>query len=200
MKLYYSPGACSLSPHICLREAGAEFTLERVRSTKQLASDGSSYLDLNPLGYVPALVLPDGELLLEGPAIVQWIADTYPDARLAPANGTRDRYRFQSLLNFISTELHKGFSPLFAKLSDETKAYFRERLATRIGFIAPRLAANGFAFGEDFTAADAYLFTVLSWARLVQVELPESAAAYLLRLADRPSIDAAQRAEGLKKS
>lgn len=197
MKLYYMPGACSLSPHICLREVGADVTLERVSRSKQLHS-GGSFLDVNPLGYVPALELPDGSILTEGPAIVQWIADQHPAAKLAPENGTLDRYRFQSLLNLISTEIHKGFSPLFSSYADDVKATFRERLGTRIQYIATRLT-SGFVFGDHFTAADAYLFTVLSWARLTQVELPTAASDYLARLAERPSIDAALRAEGLRK-
>ncbi len=198
MKLYFMPGACSLSPHICLREVGADVTLVRVPRDKQLA-DGTSYLAVNPLGYVPALELPDGSVLTEGPAILQWIADQHPDAALAPANGTPARYRFQSTLNFISTELHKGFSPLFGKLADDVKATFRATLTGRIEAFATRLGTDGFAFGDAFTAADAYLFTVLQWARLTQVVLPDAATAYLTRLAERPSIDAALRAEGIKK-
>jgi glutathione S-transferase len=197
MKLYFMPGACSLSPHICLREAGADFTTERVGRDKKLPS-GGSYLDKNPLGYVPAIELDDGTVLTEGPAIVQWIADQHPSSGLAPANGTIERAKFQSVLNFISTELHKGFSPLFYPNPDEVKASFRTLLQSRIAHIAPRLADGGYAFGTTFTAADAYLFTVLSWSPMVGVELPDVVTAYLARIATRPAVAAARAAEGLK--
>lgn len=198
MKLYFMPGACSLSPHICLREVGAEVTLERVRRSDRMTTSGVDYRTINPLGYVPALELPDGSVLTEGPAIVQWIADQHPASRLAPPNGGVPRYQFQSLLNFISTELHKQFTPLFGDFADDVKAKFRATIGGRVAYLAPRLE-GGFVFGDSFTAADAYLFTVLSWARLTAVELPDVAQTYLAKLAERPSVDAALRAEGLKK-
>lgn len=198
MKLYFMPGACSLSPHICLREVGAEVTLDRVRRSDRMTTSGLDYRTINPLGYVPALELPDGSVLTEGPAIVQWIADQHPAAKLAPENGTTPRYHFQSLLNFISTELHKSFTPLFADTPDDVKARFRQTILSRVAWLVPRLE-SGFVFGDHFTAADAYLFTVLSWARLTAVDLPDAATAYLARIAERPSVDAALRAEGLKK-
>ncbi|MBP8806687.1 MAG: glutathione S-transferase N-terminal domain-containing protein [Kofleriaceae bacterium] len=197
MKLYYSPGTCALAVHICLREAGAEFTLERVKRDKSLVS-GGSYLAIQPLGYVPALSLADGTLLTEVTAILGWLADAYPDAHLAPTAGTLARAQFASTLGFIATEVHARFSPLFGGFAEDVKASFRERLNGRIAHLAPRLA-HGHVFGDHFTAADAYLFTVLSWARLVAVELPPEATAYLDQLRTRPTIIAAMTAEGLIK-
>lgn len=198
MKLYFSPGTCALAVHICLREVGAEFTLERVKRDKSLVS-GGSYLAIQPLGYVPALDLGDGNVLTEVTAILGWIADHHPDAGLAPPAGTLARAQFAGVLGYIATELHARFSPLFAGYADDVKASFRERLAGRIAHLAPRLANPGFVWGTSFSAADAYLFTVLSWARLVNLDLPAEATAYLERLRARPSIVAAMTAEGLIK-
>lgn len=198
MKLYFSPGTCSLAVHICLREAGAEFTLERVKRDKSLVS-GGSYLAIQPLGYVPALGLADGTVLTEVTAILGWLADAYPEAHLAPPAGTLARAQFASTLGFIATEVHARFSPLFGGFAEDVKASFRERLSGRIAHLAPRLAGDGHVFGDGFSAADAYLFTVLSWARLVAVELPAEATAYLERLRARPTIVAAMTAEGLIK-
>ena len=154
MKLFYAPGACSLSPHIVLHEAGMTFDKVKV-DTKSKAMEGGDYRSVNPLGYVPALELDDGTVLTEGPAIVQYIADKVPDKKLAPANGTLERTKLQSWLNFISTELHKGFSPLFnAAMPEEAKQYFRERLATRFQHLDKHLADKDYLLGKAFSVAD----------------------------------------------
>lgn len=202
MKLYYSPGACSLSPHIVLREAGLNFDLEKVDlTTKKTASDGD-YTEKNPKGYVPALLLDDGQLLTEGPAIVQYLADRVPEKQLAPAAGTMERYRLMEWLNYISTELHKGFSPLFSpKAPEEWKLVARETLGRRIALVAQRLETSNYLMGEKFTVADAYLFTVLGWARYVKFDLSPwlVLAGYQQRIAERPAVRAALIAEGLIK-
>lgn len=203
MKLYYSPGACSLSPHIVLREAGLDFDLEQVSLATKKNASGGDYNEDNPKGYVPALILDDGQLLTEGPAIVQYLADRVPDKQLAPAAGTMERYRLVEWLNYISTELHKGFSPLFhPKAPDEWKQLVKERLGQRIDFVARRLEGKSYLMGETFTVADAYLFTVLGWARLVKLDLAPwpVLAAYRERVAARPAVKAAMIAEGLIKA
>lgn len=202
MKLYYSPGACSLSPHIVLCETGTEATLVKVDLATKTLPDGSDFRAINPDGYVPVLELDDGSRLTEGPAIVQYLADAAGADTLAPANGTMARYRLQSMLNFISTELHKGFSPLFnPRMPEEAKALARERLAERIGGIEARLATADYLMGEEFTVADAYLFTVLSWSRMVGVSLTPfpKVRAYIDRIRRRPAVVAAMKAEGLIK-
>ncbi|MCP3141468.1 glutathione transferase GstA [Pyxidicoccus xibeiensis] len=203
MKLFISPGACSLSPHIVLREAGLDFTTEKVDIRAKKTAGGEDFLGINPKGYVPALVLDDGSLLTEGPAIVQFIADKVPDKKLAPAHGTMERYRLQEMLNFLSTELHKSYSPLFnPAFPEEGKAIYRERLAQRYKLIEDRLAAKGpFLMGEQFTVADAYLFTVTNWAGHVKVSLESFPAlrAFQARVAERPAVQAALKAEGLAK-
>ena len=200
MKLYYSPGACSLSPHIVLHEAGLAFTpILASTKTHQLA-DGTDYYTINPLGYVPLLVLDDGTQLSEGPAIVQYIADQAPDKHLAPANGTLPRYQLQSLLNFISTELHKGFSPLFNPATPaEYKVTVKARLLSRLGWIDGQLAGKNYLMGDQFTVADAYLFTVSGWSRLVGVDISGlgNLTAFRTRMLARPGVQAAMRAEGL---
>lgn len=200
MKLYYSPGACSLSPHIVLREGGFDFQLERVDLQSGKTETGRDYKTINPLGYVPALELDDGEVLTEGPAIVQYLADRVPEKRLAPPAGGLARYRLMEWLNFISTELHKGFGALFnPAFPDEAKAIVRAQLERRIGEAERRLGGRSFAMGEDFTVADAYLFTVLGWSRYVNVDLSPwpGLGAYLGRVAARPAVQAALAAEGL---
>ncbi|MCE9672014.1 glutathione transferase GstA [Myxococcus stipitatus] len=202
MKLFYTPGACSLSPHICLREAGLGFDVEKVDLRTKKTETGADYTSANPKGYVPALLLDDGSLLTEGPAIVQYIADKAPQAKLAPANGTLERYRLQEALNFISTELHKAFSPLFnPAFPDEGKKIMRERLAARLKVLDGQLEKRAFLLGEDFSVADAYLFTVLNWAKPMQVDLEPFPAvrAYHARVAQRPHVQAALAAEGLTK-
>ncbi|QSQ23359.1 glutathione transferase GstA [Pyxidicoccus parkwayensis] len=203
MKLFYSPGVCSLSPHIVLREAGLSFDMEKVDIRAKKTEHGADYFGINPKGYVPALGLDDGSLLTEGPAIVQFIADKAPEKKLAPANGTIERYRLQELLNFISTELHKGYSPLFnPAFPEEGKAIFKERLTTRYKLVEDMLSSKGpYLLGEFFSVADAYLFTVTNWAPHVKLDLSSfpSLQAYMARVAARPAVQAALKAEGLAK-
>jgi glutathione S-transferase len=198
MKLYYAPGASSLSPHIALREAGLGFELERVDlRTKKTAHD-ADYLRINPSGYVPALQFDDGSVLTEGAAIMQWIADQAPDSGLAPAPGTMARYRLVQWLNFIAAELHKTFDWLFNPAAhDEFKSAARERLGRRLPAVAAPFGKQPFLLGETFTVADAYLFTVLSWSRHVQVDLGAWPAlpAYLARVGERPKVREAIAAE-----
>ena len=202
MKLYYSPGACSLSPHIVLHEAGLAFTAEMASTKTHQLKDGTDYFSINPLGYVPLLVLNDGTQLSEGPAIVQYIADQVPDKELAPANGSMARYQLQSLLNFISTELHKGFSPLFNPATPaDYKPAVTEKLLSRMAWIDSQLAGKQYMMGDTFTVADAYLFTVTGWGAYVKVDLSGFAniSAHRARVAARPAVQAALRAEGLLK-
>jgi glutathione S-transferase len=164
MKLYYSPGACSLSPHIVLREAGLPFTPVKADMATHKLSDGGDYYGINPKGYVPLLELDSGDRLSEGPAIVQYIADQVPDKKLAPAAGTMARYRLMEWLNFITSELHKGFSPLFNKeVPEESKAISRKKLGDRMAWVDKQLAGKQYLMGDQFTVADAYLFTVAGW-------------------------------------
>ena len=200
MKLYFSPGACSLSPHIVLHELGLSFELVQVDLSSKKTKDGSDFRKINPKGYVPALQLDDGAILTEGPAIVQYLADQKPAAGLAPANGTFARYRLQEWLNFISTELHKQFSPLFEPASDSSqKTRQQERIGRRLDWVAARLGEGDYLMGSRFTVADAYLFVVLSWARHVGIDLGRwpALAAYQDRVGRRPHVQEALRAEGL---
>ena len=200
MKLYYSPGACSLSVHIALHESGLAFEAIQAPTNTKTLPDGSSYLDINPLGYVPCLELPDGERLLEGPAIVQYIADQVPRKNLAPPNGTPARYRLQSWLNFIGTELHKGFSPLSTPgLSDEMKTATRERLLHRFTWLNGQLEGKDYLMGDTFTVADGYCFTVTGWAGMAGIDLSQLThlALYRARVGARPKVQFAMKAEGL---
>jgi glutathione S-transferase len=200
MKLYFKPGACSLSPHIVLEELGLPHEAVAVDlKTKKLA-DGSDYLAINPKGYVPALQLDSGEVLTEGPAIVQYLADQKPEKKLAPASGTIERYRLQSWLTFIGTEIHKSFSPLFnAAMPEEAKAFARANLERRLGWVNQQLAGKDYLMGADFTVADAYLYTVTNWARVVKLDISAytDLTAYRDRVAARPGVLAALKAEGL---
>jgi len=201
MKLYFSPGACSLSPHIVLNEAGLPYERERTDGKTKITERGSDFKQVNPLGYVPVLELDDGTKLTEGPAIVQYIADKAPGKKLAPPAGTIERTRLQSWLNFVSSELHKGFSPLFnASMPEEAKKIFRDRLATRFAYVNDHLAKNDYLMGKDFSVADAYLFTISNWAARVNVDLAPfpNVLAYRKRVGARPSVQAALEAEGLK--
>lgn len=202
MKLYYSPGACSLSPHIALHEAGLAFTPVLASTKSHKLQDGSDYYEINPLGYVPLLELDDGTRLREGPAIVQYIADQVPASGLAPAFGTMARYRLMEWLNFITSELHKGFSPLFTPgMPDEAKAMARARLVDRLTWVDGQLAGKTWLMGETFTVADAYLFTVAGWGKYVGVDIAPltNLSAYLGRVAARPAVQDALKAEGLLK-
>ena len=200
MKLYYSPGVCSLSPHIALREAGIEAELIKVDIGKHTLADGSDYFAINPRGYVPILELENGERLSEGPAIVQYIADLAPASGLAPAAGTLARYRLQEWLGFINAELHKAIAPLFDPSTHEsTQASVRRKVADRLGWAAAQIEGKTYTMGEGFTVADGYLFTILGWLKHVGMSLADwpVLAAYHARVAERPSVQAAMRAEGL---
>ena len=202
MKLYYSPGACSLSAHIALHEAGLACTPMLVSTKSHQLQDGTDFYSINPLGYVPVLELDNGERLREGPAIVQYIADQVPDKQLAPANGTLARYRLQEWLNFIGTELHKGFSPLFNPATpEEYKPVVRERLLLRLQWVDSQLAGKQYLMGDQFTVADGYLFTVTNWTQPTNLDISGLAnlAAYRERVGARPAVQAAMKAEGLLK-
>ncbi len=202
MKLYYAPGACSQSPHIALREAGLAFTPIKVDLKAHQVEGGGDFYAINPKGYVPVLELDDGTRLTEGPAIVQYIADQVPATQLAPPNGTIARYKLQEWLNFITTELHKQYSPLFDSSStEEVKTKQRDKIAKRYEWVAQQLADRDYLTGSTFTVADAYLFTVTNWARSTGVELTRWPAlqAFMKRVAARPHVQAALKAEGLVK-
>jgi glutathione S-transferase len=200
MKLYYSPGVCSLSPHIVLREAGLAFEAVLASTKTHQLADGTDYYTINPLGYVPMLELDDGTRLREGPAIVQYIADQAPQKNLAPAAGTLARYRLQEWLTFIGTELHKAFSPLFmANMPDEGKQIYRERLAKRFAWVDAQLEGKEYLLAEHFTVADAYLFVVTRWTKSTNVDISAYAnlQAHQARIAARPAVQEALKAEGL---
>jgi glutathione S-transferase len=202
MKLYYSPGACSLSPHIVLQEAGLPFQAIKADTKTKVLPDGTDYRTINPLGYVPLLELDDGTRIAEGPAIVQYIADQVPDKRLVPASGTLERTKLQSWLNFVTSELHKGFSPLFnPAMPDEAKKIFRDRLATRFAHMDKHLANNEYLMGKEFSVADAYAFVVSNWAGRVDVDLSAfgNVLAWRKRVGARPAVQTAMKAEGLIK-
>jgi glutathione S-transferase len=200
MKLYFSPGACSLSPHIVLLEAGLAFTTERVDIRKKLTAGGADYTTINPKGYVPALELEGGAVLTEGPAIVQYIADQAPAGALAPAAGSAEHYQLLEWLNFIGTELHKNFGPLFnPATSEDVKAGARALLAKRFAYVEQRLEGRDFLVGERFSPADAYLFTVANWSKVVRLDLAPwpLIEAFQERIAARPAVQQAMRDEGL---
>ncbi len=200
MKLYYSPGACSLSPHIVLNEAGLAYQPVMASTKSHKLLDGTDYYTINPKGYVPLLELDDGQRLSEGPAIVQYIADQVPASGLAPAAGTMARYRLIEWLNFISSELHKSYSPLFnPAMPEEGKAVYRERLLGRYQWVNEQLEGKAYLMGDQFTVADAYLFTVTNWAARIGLDLTALAnvQAYQARVAARPAVQAAMKAEGL---
>ena len=201
MKLYYFPGACSLSPHIVLREANVPFELVKTDLRAKTTETGQDFWAVNKAGYVPALELDDGTVITEGPVILQYIADNLGGKHLAPANGTLERYKLQSWLNFISTELHKGFSPLFnPKVTGESKEALQERLLARIAVLDKHLADTPYIMGKAFTLPDAYAYTVLSWAGRMKLDLSgfKAIGPYLERIAARPAVQAATEAEGKK--
>jgi glutathione S-transferase len=200
MKLYYSPGACSLSPHIVLREAGLAFEPVLAPTKTKKLPDGSDYLAINPLGYVPLLELDDGTRLREGPAIVQYIADQVPHKNLAPANGTLPRYRLQEWLTFIGMELHRSVTPLFnPAMPEEGKKIYRERLAGRMKWIDGELAGREFLVGDHFSVADAYLYTVTRWHKPMAIDLAPfpNLRAHYERIGARPAVQEALKLEGL---
>lgn len=200
MKLYYSPGACSLSPHIVLLEAGLPFEAVLASTKSHKLADGTDYYSINPKGYVPLLEFDDGDRLTEGPAIVQWIADQVPEKRLAPPAGTMARYRLMEWLNFVGAEIHKQFSPLFnPAYPDEAKAINRARLASRYAWVDGKLAGRDYLLGDDFTVADAYLFAVTRWTVPMKLDISSLAhlGAYMARVAQRPAVRQALADEGL---
>ena len=200
MKLFLKPGACSLASHIVLEEIGRPYETETVDLAKKLTASGADFWAINPKGYVPALLLDDGDLLTEGPAILQYLADLAPELQLAPANGSKARYQLQSWLTFIGTEVHKNFSPFFnPAATPEMKELARANLQRRLGYVNDQLAGRDFLMGDTFSVADAYLFTVVGWAKFVQLDL--SAWPHLIafqgRVAARPATQRALKAEGL---
>ena len=201
-KLYYSPGACSLSPHIVLREAGLPFQLVMASTKTKKLADGTDFYTINPKGQVPLLELDDGQRLSEGTVIVQYIADQAPASGLVPPAGTMARYRVLEWLNYISTELHKSFTPLFTPgTHEETKATARAKLGEKLAWVDSQLAGKQFLTGDGFTAADAYLFTVAGWGKYVGVDIAPLAhlGAFMGRVAARPAVQEALKAEGLLK-
>jgi len=202
MKLYYSPGACSLSPHIVLHESGLAFEPVLAPTKTHKLPDGTDYYTINPLGYVPLLELDDGRRLREGPAIVQYIADLVPARKLAPANGTFERYKLQEWLTFIGTEIHKTYTPLFTPgAPDETKAASLKQIKSRVAWVDGELAGKQYLMGDTFTVADAYFFTTTTWAQYVGLDLAPYAnvSKYCAGVAARPAVIAAMKAEGLIK-
>lgn len=202
MKLYYSPGACSLSPHIVLREAGLAFEPVLASTKTHKLQDGTDYYTINPKGYVPLLELDNGERLSEGPVILQYIADQVPQKNLAPPYGTMARYRLQEWLNFISSEVHKGFGNVFnPAMPEEGKAVARARVAMRLKWIDQQLEGKPYLMGDTFSLPDAYLFTVANWSQYTGVDISDltNLVAYQARMAARPAVQGAMKAEGLLK-
>jgi len=194
MKLFYVPGVCSLSPHIVLREMGADFQLDKVDRKTKISEAGVDYNQLNPKSYVPALQLDDGTVLTEGASIVLYLADQKGGEKVAPRPGTKERYKLQEWLVYIATEIHKNFSPLFRKSPDPVP---RETLQKRIDFAAQTLAKQPYLLGDKFSVADAYLFAVLRWAPRVEVPLPPVLQQYMDRVKARPAVAKALEVEGL---
>jgi glutathione S-transferase len=200
MKLYFAPGACSLSPHIVLREAGLNFELEQVNNQEKKTKSGQDFWTVNPKGQVPVLELDNGEKLTEGPIVVQYLADQKPEAGLLPAAGSMDRYRVQEWLNFTTSELHKTFGPIFRPTTpEEFKKLSKENLGKRFDYLDKHLAGRQYLMGDKFTVADAYLFTVLRWTTRIQMDLAKwpNLKAYVDRVAARPKVQEAMKAEGL---
>ena len=200
MKLYYSPGACSLSPHIVSRELGIPVELKKVNTKDKTIEGGGDYWKVNARGYVPALELDSGEILTEGPAIVQYLADQKPEAGLAPKAGTFERYRLQEWLNFLTSEVHKQFSPLFKpNTPEEYKTIAKESLAMRFDWLDKQLSGKDYLTGKQFTVADAYLFVLLGWTKPTQIDLAKwpNLAALHKRVGARPKVKEALQAEGL---
>jgi glutathione S-transferase len=203
MKLYYSPGACSLSPHIALLEAGLPYDLVKVDLRAKTLENGDDYLKINPKGQVPALGLDSGEIVTEGPVIVQMIADQATTKGLAPARDSAERYKLLEWLNFLTSELHKNFSPLFQPaFTDEVKGFFKDRLMGKLKYIDGQLAGRDYLMGDAFSVADGYLFTMLTWAERMKFDLSElpNLTAYKARVAARPKVQEALTKEGLLKA
>jgi glutathione S-transferase len=203
MKLYYSPGACSLSPHIALHEAGLAHELVRVDLKEKKTETGEDFAKINPKNQVPALMLDSGELLTEGPVIVQVIADKAAGKNLAPANGTDERYKMQEWLNFTTSELHKNFSPLFnPSIPDDVKKFFADRIIGKFKYTDSQLADRDYLMGKQFTVADGYMFVMLAWADRMKLDLSgfKNLMAFKARVAARPNVQAALKMEGLLKA
>jgi glutathione S-transferase len=203
MKLYYSPGACSLSPHIALLEAGLPYDLVKVDLRAKKLDNGDDYLKINPKGQVPALALDSGELVTEGPVIVQMIADKASGKNLAPARDSAERYKLLEWLNFVGTELHKNFGPMFSPvLADDAKAFFKDRVMGKFKYLDGVLAGHDYLMGKQFTVADGYLFTMLCWADRMKFDLSglPNLLAYKARVAARPMVQEALTKEGLLKA
>ena len=203
MKLYYSPGACSLSPHIALLEAGLPYELVKVDLRAKKLENGDDFLKVNPKGQVPVLALDSGELVTEGPVIVQMIADTAAAKNLAPARDSTERYKLLEWLNFITTELHKNFGPMFSPvLADEAKAFFKDRVMGKFKYVDSHLKGRDYLMGNQFSVADGYLFTMLSWADRMKFDLSDmpNLLAYKARVAARPKVQEAMAKEGLLKA
>jgi glutathione S-transferase len=202
MKLYYSPGTCSLASHIALYETGLQFETDRLIKTTKMTTGGENYMQVNPKGYVPALKLDNGSILTEGAAVLQYIADQKPDSGLAPPCGTMERYHLQEWLTYISSEIHKSFSPLFNKdASEDVKSHAHSMLSKRLVYAEAQLADKPFLMGDHFTVADAYFFVVMNWSKIVGFDLAPfpNIKEYLARIAVRPAVQAAMKAEGLLK-
>lgn len=198
MKLYYAPKACSLSPHIVLRELELEFELIKVDNKTKLTADGRNFFTVTPKGYVAALELDNGEILTEGTAIVQYLADLRPEKGLAPLAGSWARVRLQEWLNFITSELHTASAPLFnASLPEEVKAIFREKFFKRLDFVQDSLSKTLYLTGSAFSVADAYLYTVLSWGKMLSIDLNQwpAIASYMAAINARPAVQEALRVE-----
>jgi len=199
MKLYYTPGACSLSPHIVAEEAGVALELVKVDLEKHTLDDGSDYRAVNPKGSVPAIVLDDGRLLTEGPAIVQYLADRNPASGLAPECGSFERYQLQEWLTYINGEIHKTFGPLFHGANAEVRKATIETITKKFAFVEKSLAGRPYLLGGKFTAADAYFFVMLTWAKKMHIALTPALTAWFDGVAARPKVHAAMAAEGLVK-
>jgi len=198
MKLYFSPGACSLASSIAFHEAGVPVELVRVDTGAHKLKDGSDYYKINPRGYVPALQLDDGQVFSEGAALMQYIGDLAPASAVIPKPGTVDRLRANSWLTFISSEIHKSYSPLFNKaLNDDAKAIFKDKLARRFDELEKHFTSHKYLMGDQFTVADGYLYTVISWSPHVGIDLSKwkHLADYRQRVADRPKVKEALQAE-----
>ena len=203
MQLFIAPGACSLAPHIISREAAIPLSVIKVDFATKRTQDGRDYLTINPKGAVPALITDDGETLTEAAVVLQYLADIAPASELIPAQGTFERYRAQEWLNFIATELHKGFGPLWNKATpEETVRATKEQLAKKFDYLELPLRDRSYLLGDRFSAPDAYAFTILGWARLFNIDLKRwpSISAYVDRIAARPQVQHAMLAEGLIKA
>jgi glutathione S-transferase len=202
MKLYYSPGACSLAVHIILSEAGYRYDTEKVDLKTKKTASGKDFTAINDKGYVPALTLDSGETLTEASSVLQYLADSKPESNLAPKPGTMERVRLNEWLNFISTELHKGIGALWSKVNDEADAATRKKAATRLEYLEGKLKGREYLAGKNFTIADAYLHNILLWTKPLNVDISAypSIVAYQARISARPGVQKAMQEEGLIKA